>query len=493
MDSSHFSRRIFFWLLTFLFFITAPTVIFFSFGYRFSFERGVFIYAGSLTLKPNPSKITLLRDGQPLTEKQLNRLNNSYHVTGLKPGEHTIAISADGFQAWSKKITVHSGLSTEFWNVLLARTSYDRTDLGQMSGGRFFLHPQKNRVAFVEEKNNTLTISILFLDTNERREMFRTENYRFSNDVKENIEWSPDGNALLVPLEKIPTSAASSPQHDYGVIDVEQHATRLFSTLITDTAARSVRWDPKQKNVLYYISNGTLFRSTFADTTILTPNLLAHDVAGYAIADDGVYYLHATKGLLYRIPRNDTDANAAQLTTTSVDLTDPSYTIIAYDAERIVLFNRRGALYIFNDGDRNIYFEKIADGVRGASFSDDGKKMVYWTNNELYAYFTRDWDTQPLRAEHEHMLLTRFTQTLSDVQWTKDFEHVLFTVGRDIKVIELDHRDHRNVMTLSSLNHDNANVVSDFDDGKIYFLDTYDNRPIFFSIAFPEKEGLFGL
>ena len=131
--------------------------------------------------------------------------------------------------------------------------------------------------------------------------------------------------------------------------------------------------------------------------------------------------------------------------------------------------------------------------MRGASFSDDGKKMTYWTDNELYAYFTRDWDTQPLRAENERMLLTRFTQTLSDVQWTKDFEHILFTVGRDIKVIELDHRDHRNVMTLSSLHRDTGNVVSDFDDGKIYFLDTIDDQTALFSITFPEKESLFGL
>ena len=495
MDSSHLSRRIFFWLLTLLFCITAPAVIFFYFGYRFSFERGIFIYAGSLTLKPNPSKITIMRDGQQLAAKQLNRLNNSYHITGLKPGEHTIEVLADGFQTWSKKITVHSGLSTEFWNVLLARASYDRTNIGSTSGTRFFLHPQKNRVALFEEDEDVLTLRVLFLETNENREVLRANGYRFSTDEKENIEWSPDGTALLAPMEKITVFPAATHVREYAVVDIEEKSARFLSTLTDGADITSVRWDPRQKNTLFYLNGDILFRGTLtgSDSTTFPAEMITQDVASYTIADDGIYYLHATKGLLYRISGNDTMANPIQLTTTVVDLTDSSYTIIAYDAERITLFNRRGTLYIFNGGDRETYFEKISDGVRGASFSDDGKKMTYWTDNELYAYFTHDWDTQPMRAENERMLLTRFTQTLSDVQWTKDFEHILFTVGRDIKVIELDHRDHRNVMTLSSLHRDTGNVVSDFDDGKIYFLYTIDERTTLFSITFPEKEGLFGL
>src|SRR3989344_2381624 len=495
MDSSHLSRRIFFWLLTLLFCITAPAVIFFSFGYRFSFERGIFIYAGSLTLKPNPSKITIMRDGQPLTAKQLNRLNNSYHITGLKPDEHTIEVRADGVQTRSKKITVHSGLSTEFWNVLLARTSYDHTTIGSTSGTRFFLHPQKNRVALFEESEDALTLRVLFLETNENREVLRADGYRFSTDEKENIEWSADGTVLLVPIEKIAASAATAPVRDYAIVDIDGRSTRFLSTLTNGADITSVRWDPGKKDTLFYLNGGTLLRGTLTntDSTIFPAKIIAQDVASYTLAADGIYYLHAMKGLLYRLSGNETTSNPVQLTTAPVDLIDPSYTIIAYDTERITLFNRRGTLYILNDGDRKTYFEKIADGVRGASFSDDGKKMTYWTDNELYAYFTRDWDTQPLRAENERMLLTRFTQTLSDVQWTKDFEHILFTVGRDIKVIELDHRDHRNVMTLSSLHRDNGNVVSDFNDGKIYFLDTIDDQTALFSITFPEKESLFGL
>jgi len=68
----------------------------------------------------------------------LSRLNSSYHINGIKPGEYFLEIKAPDYQTWSKKISVHSGISTEFWNVVLVQNSYPREDYDSAGIQKFF-------------------------------------------------------------------------------------------------------------------------------------------------------------------------------------------------------------------------------------------------------------------------------------------------------------------------------------------------------------------
>ena len=90
------SKRIFFWILVAFFFATTPLIILYSLGYRFNTQRGVFVFTGSLSIKSNPQNVEVYID-QQLKNKSLNRLNNSYHIGGIKPGEHLVEVKASGF------------------------------------------------------------------------------------------------------------------------------------------------------------------------------------------------------------------------------------------------------------------------------------------------------------------------------------------------------------------------------------------------------------
>ena len=94
------SKRIFFWVLTALFFIITPLIIFYSLGYRFNSQRGIFVFTGSLSIKSNPLNVEIYID-QELKNGSLNRINSTYHVGGLKPGDHLIEVKAEGYNTWS--------------------------------------------------------------------------------------------------------------------------------------------------------------------------------------------------------------------------------------------------------------------------------------------------------------------------------------------------------------------------------------------------------
>jgi len=58
-------HKLVFWAFLVLFLATSASILFFTFGYRFSFDRGIFIYTGSVTIKSNPRAVGISLDGSP--------------------------------------------------------------------------------------------------------------------------------------------------------------------------------------------------------------------------------------------------------------------------------------------------------------------------------------------------------------------------------------------------------------------------------------------
>jgi hypothetical protein len=89
------------------------------------------------------------------------------------------------------------------------------------------------------------------------------------------------------------------------------------------------------------------------------------------------------------------------------------------------------------------------------------------------------------------MMITRFSEPIKNVQWTRDYEHVLFTNSNNIKMIEIDSRDHRNMSDIVQLNVQNPFAINNFADSKIYFTDrSADGQTILNAVDFPEKSSI---
>ncbi len=506
------SRRSFFWTLTLSYLLITVVVLFFAFGYRFSFERSIFIYSGSLTIKSNPKTTVVSIDGDD-TKGLRNIINNSYHITGFRPGDHVITVAQGGFQSWNKKVNFTSGRSTEFWNVLLARHFYERETYETPAIAKYYLAP-KDKLAAVVEKTDHLKVSILDRKEKTSTDLLEVSDVTFTTDDMQNIEWSPEARSLIIPIEQMRSdqetdttttsdnattqnntpndtseqeeSQNEEPLKDHLIINRKTNETIMLSELIPDDLPLStVRWDPRKKDILFYISQNTLYR-----LPLETPEdkiMIAQDIRAYDFTDDGLYYITANNDLM-RTSFDDPN-DAKELTDLDLSEARDVTRMIAYDKHRLVLFTEDGSFFFYNDGDEDETFEKIGDRIIGAHFSNDGKKLLYWSNNELFTHFTRKWETQPIRTENEHTDIARFSQNIENVHWAKTFEHIIFTLDNEIKVIELDHRDRRNMHTIMQLKSDDTQVVSNFADDELYLIDQDNDIPTLFSITFPEDEG----
>lgn len=477
--NKHFRRTVF--LISICsFFASASFITLYTLGYRYSMERGVFIYTGSVTVQSNPQNVNILVDKE-ITEANINQLNGSYHIAGLKPGEHTIEISADGYTSWSKRFIVNSGISTEFWNIMLTRKEYADTTYATEPINKVFPSPKSTLLAYVSTADTGFSVGTLDTETNETTPVFDTKEYTFDRQDKENIEWSINSDYVSIP-------ALKDGQKNYFIVNSETKEFVSLHEVSQLDDIRMVRWDSSRNKFVLALSGETLYEIDIdnpADKKILAQNVQSYDISG-----NDLYILELSpSSIVYKTSISDLETRVQVTALSAEDGKDEHYSIIAYDENRIVLINyNTGKLFIYNKNDAAIHTFSVDSNARGAQFSDDGKKLLYWTDLEMSVYFTREWETQPVRQANTSITLGRLSQTISNVHWAKDYEHATYSVGNKIKLIELDTRGEKSIMDVIALDHEPLQILSNFDKDMLFYTIEGDSqeRQTLHSIEFPE-------
>lgn len=479
-------QRFVFWAFVGVFFITASLVLLYAFGYRFNLKRGIFIYTGSISIKSNPQTVNISIDDELIPSQRLGILNNAILVSGLTPGEHFVKVSADGYLPWSKKAIVQSGLSADFWNVLLVKENTEPQKIPSINSAlKIFPAPDQNLFAVAKNENSKFTVNTIDTDAIENEEVFSLSEVSLTQN-EENIEWSPDNRKLIIPLE-------NNGERAYSIVNInDKNITTLQKSVQNERSLSNPRWDPTTRNFIFYLLGSILYRAN-TETPEDTPLFIKENVLAYDISGNNIYYLRNDNGIIYRIPAN-ADIEPAQITTTPVDInTKNAYSIVVYDNDRIAIREHQsGKLWIYNklSADEIIFKTLSENGTKGAQFSDDGKKLLFFTDNEIAVYFTNDWKTQPVREKNTALQVARFSNTIKNVEWTKDYEHILFTTNGNAKIAELDNRDRRNIAEIVSFPSPIVQALSRFESNRVYFI--LETGELYF-IEFPTPQNnLFG-
>lgn len=476
-----------------LFLVITPIIVMRAKGYRFDLSRGVFVHSGTITLKTNPQDFNVFVNEKLEDSKKLNRINNSYNISGLIPKNYNLTVSADGFQSWTKKAEVHSGLSSEFWNVLLVRNNYERTLYNTGGINKFFISPKNKSLVYTYSNDSEMIAKIVNVDTKAVENSFNFPGWQFTDDSRqENIEWSPEGDLLSIPLKRtLIEQEAEKVEYDYFIADSSTDTTVSLNEFSGKSNIKNVRWDPKEKYYLFFLSENSLYRANIQDKTSLTA--IAENVSSFDLSKTNVYYTQMPNELVFKTGL-DGKSERAQITQNfPAEEISATGKLIVYDDLRIAFINKNKDFFVFNRGELNTYFKKIGGNIEGMQFSNDGKKLLFWTNNEITAYFLRQWNVQPTRNENELQNITRYSESIKNIQWFSDYEHIIFNVGSYIKIIELDSRDHLNCMDIAKAETDSPFIIYNNYLGYLFFTDTKDGVSDLNRITFPEPGGFLGL
>lgn len=457
---------------------------FFAFGYRYSFDRGIFIYSGSITIKTLPETITIEVDGKPVPKKSLGLLNNSVHIAGLMPGEHTLKLSAPEHVTWEKRIVIESGISREFWNIILPRLSYPLTPLiSSETISKIFPHPSKeNRFVLIQELAQETSLVFYDYDTHISKQVFSLTNSQYDSSSTENLEWSwfDDGRYIILPL-------THQDILKHFIIDTKDGSFFSLEDRFTLNNIRTVRWNAENTNELLFLSDTTLYTLNLA-TTDAFPHALSEDVLTYSFADDTLYFV-GTQGEVWE------DQGSRLVTITPPIPFDKRVPIslTVYERDRLALQELDGEKRLFlvypNPYDRLPVIKDLATKVNTIQFSNDGKKLLFATEHEIGVAFANNWEVQPRRQAGDIVQVARFSDKISHVQWAENYEHVVFTRGNVIKFIELDGRDYRLLADIQTLPMTPTQILPHFSTNEFLTLIPGSGISTF---VFPEAQGLFG-
>ena len=361
-----FKRKLFFWFLVLVFFIVTPAIILQARGYAFDWKRGVFVYSGTISFKSNPQNITVALNDIVDNTASLNRINNSFNLSGLIPANYTFSVFAQDFSVWNKKIDVHSGVSSEFWNILLTKKNYVKTNYDQTKEiNVFFTSPKNESIAFTTNSSQDLFLKILDLKDNLITNSFNLGDWQLlSQDKKENIEWSPDENYLSIPLEKnSPLELENDLPSTYYIIDLDQPQNNPLdlTTFFEKNNLHYVRWDPMEKGYLLFLENKTLFRANIQDSKDITQ--IANDVMAYDLSYNAIYFIQSPNNLVFKTSLNG-KSEKTQITNNFPDTSNPAIKrMIVYDESRIAFLAQNKNLFIYNKGEYKKYFQTIGDNI----------------------------------------------------------------------------------------------------------------------------------
>ena len=100
--------------------------------------------------------------------------------------------------------------------------------------------------------------------------------------------------------------------------------------------------------------------------------------------------------------------------------------------------------------------------------SPDGDKSATFNEREIFVEWLENSGRQPFRKTGDVELITRFSQTIRDIQWYKDSEHLIVDAGGILKFIEIDIRGGINIFDITGLD---GPFYYDQSDNAIYKLD----------------------
>ncbi len=155
-----------------------------------------------------------------------------------------------------------------------------------------------------------------------------------------------------------------------------------------------------------------------------------------------IFYIQKPSYILYKTDQDNSFQEQISLTPLP---SNHQYEIFSSANEQIVVLDKKNQLYLFNQGTKN--FELISQNVQSLQFSYNNKRLLYFTPSEIWIYHLE----RSGKIADNKELITRLSQKIKQAIWHKTNEHIIFSVGENIKIIELDNRSDRNIVNLIKL------------------------------------------
>ncbi len=453
-------RRTIFYIFLGLFIILALGIVLYAQGYGFSWQKKSLVTTGAFYFKSQPKEAQIIINDKPRGE------TNKF-IKRLLPKEYKIEISKQGYHSWQKKLEIKPKLVTAAKNILLIKKNPEINFVAKNDIKYFSISPSRKNLAYLTPETTTSSVLKLLnlADGTEKQIYPPLENGKSLLKLKNisEISWSDDSKNILLTfsdnryyLLQLPTQnlLTWNKQDAVKIININELIRALSGYAIYDI--HNLHFNPQDSSKIYFLANNQLYVINLNENSLES---IISEISTYTvyknillyIRSQGVYKTNlegSSLGKLFEIPLSQSKQNLEII------------------SDNLLTINSR--LYFFNP--QTEILEKIASNIEEANFSEDGQ-IFFWKNKNKIGVIWMEANYQdPTREKYE---IEAVIETEKDIQQTfwypETNQHLIFYSNNSLKIIELDDRDQRNIMTIANLEKA-SNLVYNQWNSKIYGL-----------------------
>jgi PEGA domain len=385
----------------FIFFlIAAPLIVLYVKGVGYNFGSKTFVQTGILAVRSDPSDPAIFLDGKQKRQGQGD-------LTFLLPGSYELTLKKDGYNDWTKRMTVQAGqvtwASPSFGNIYL-----------------FLKNPTEQTLAsgvldFYERDKNFIYIDSGSLVTSAINSPGQTQTFPLPRPVNKIVAQDEAGKNFI--LSNLP-DASSSPT----VLVFNQNLGKIYDiSSMFQTMPQLLFGDDGQ---LYALSNNILYS---INPAAKTKTALFNGVSVFEPEGGALYFIMAKSGI------NGLFVSQAPFTTSqelanSLPVLNSSQLFVTFEKEILLVTN--GDLYLASSG-----MTDLADNISAYGFNPTDSFLSVIHSGELDYY-------DPIAGSLN--FITRSSQTISNPVISSSIGNAFFAQDNRLMVIELDDRDSQN-------------------------------------------------
>ena len=410
----------------FLFLLISPAAVLYSQGYRLDFENKKLVQTGGFFLKAEPKQVEVYVEGKLV--KKTDFLFGSVLIENLLPKNHKIEIRKENYLSWEKNLEITEREVTEVKNLVLFQKNLNFNVLTKNSEN-FWFSADGKKIVLLEEDNYFSLNQISqneHLSTEEKGGKWSLKLYDLEKNIKSNLisetEFFQEG-AIFLNLE-----FSENSKEIYLNVETE----KKLKTFILELDKLPLQLVEKKE-------------------IPLPENIIAskkHNQDVYRLNNSG-YFL-----------KNDSVASEMPFKVKP----ETEYSIEIF--QNFIFLRENRNFYLFSS-DLNS-FEDFFIGINELKISPDGKKLVFFSNSEIWILFLRD---DGRKKAGEKLFLVRLSEKIKDVFWLNS-DYLIFNSGKNLKIVETDERDRIQTWILSPIPNFNSEIKIHFNgtDKKLYVL-----------------------
>ena len=371
-------RAIIFWLFVACFVVLAPLLVLYTFGFRYDIKNGRIEHTGIISLSTLPKDATVTVNGEA------ERSTTPVLIKQLRPREHEILLTKNGFLPWKKTIRAIESETVFIESIVL--WADQPPVLENARGDVHLMNPTRTALASLESSGVWIEV---WVETFQNKQRTLIARFPGSQTKDVGISWSPDGEWILLNHGR--SEFLVSKRDGSEQINVDERLSEAFGSLW---------WNEGQPHDLLLTTATRTLSMTIPLGEIST--LLSHPTETLLSQPERLFYTKSVSNRTHVISSSGGKESVIAI------LPMGSYTFIESRLPYLLLFeaNRKRIILLHADEhDQPILLQTEAT-------------EAFWSPTESRLLYTNGFETHIFSPKTlQDTLIDRVSQPITSVAW----------------------------------------------------------------------------